>query len=192
MEQEANLEVAVKVPVEKKPRKKRKARVQIGKFPAVPIRGLWSQASEEEKAQAQQRAQVIMNYWMGQLSKMDACRELLVKPVRFWQLTDQAVKGMAVGLLWQPRSRGKKVRLSAERLEVEALRKKIANFERSLRAQQKLIEVLKSMPGIQRRAGIDGDTARQRVHGAGEKPRDRALTERTARQPEAGSGSARS
>lgn len=129
-----------------KTRKKRSVLRKIVKFPAVPMRGLWEQATMEEQNLAQQRAQVIMDYWIGRKTKAQATAELKLKPVRFWQLTDQAVKGLTVGLLWQPRKRGMKM-LSADQAEIMRLKKQIVDLENLLRTQQKLIEIVKSLPG---------------------------------------------
>jgi hypothetical protein len=132
-----------------------------------------------------------MNYWTGQITKSAASQELGEKPVRFWQLTDQAVKGMAAGLLWQPRLRGKRV-LNAERAEVLDLKKKISELEKKLWAQQKLIEVLKSLPSG-RKLGGDGEAKKAvRSYGAAEAGRGELVKDSSTRQPEAGGGSATS
>src|SRR5271156_2334029 len=79
--------------------------VPIQKFPPIPMRGLCEKATQEERERAQQTAQVIMDYWMAPLTKAEAAAKLNLKPIRFWQMTNQAVVGMTAGLLTQPRLR---------------------------------------------------------------------------------------
>ena len=112
-------------------------------FPPIPVRGLWDQASEEERGRAQIFTAIIMEYWMGQRTRQEAAEELELKPIRFWQLTQQAIAGMCAGLLTQPKSKGK---MMGEQ-DVKKLKAKIQELEKTVETQRQLIAILRSMPG---------------------------------------------
>jgi hypothetical protein len=135
-----------KVSIQKKVRKKR-VMSEKTKFPVIPIRGLWDQASVEDQSKAREISQVMMEYWIGRLSKKEATEKLGMRPVRFWQMSQQAVAGMTAGLLTQPRYRNNSFLPSDETAK---LGKKIEELELILSTQQKLIEILKSLPGQKR------------------------------------------
>jgi hypothetical protein len=93
------------------------------------------------------------------------------------------VKGMAAGLLWQPRKRGLKL-LSVDQMEIKRLHAKVVELEQMVRTQQKLIEVIKSMPG---RSDIDeGKHKREKSF---KDPSRGVVEKRTKGESEAGSQS---
>ena len=101
---------------------------------------------------------------MGRLSKSEATKSLEMKPIRFWQLTQQAVAGMTVGLLTQPRYR-KNDPQNNEQLEIKQLKAKILELEKVNKVQMQLIEILKSMPGCQGVTLKDGKTKKVPLRG---------------------------
>jgi hypothetical protein len=72
-------------------------------------------------------------------------KELSLSAVRVWQLSQQAVCGLVVGCLRQPRFRGRPPQRLSEQ-GVSELKKKIARLERELDASRRLIELLRAMP----------------------------------------------
>src|ERR1700733_5231268 len=117
------------------------------KFPAIPVRGLWEKASEDQRQKARENAKVIMEYWMGRISRSQAITKVEMRPVRFWQLTQQAIAGMTAGLLTQPRFRKGEFVGKNEQQEIKKLNAKIRELELTVATQQKLIEIFKSIPG---------------------------------------------
>ena len=156
----------------------------VGKFPAIPMRGLWDLATVEEREKAKQTAQAIMEYWMGYLTKRQATEKLNLTPVRFWQLTSQAVAGMTAGLLTQPRYRKADYMGKSEQQQIKQLRAKVRDLEQMVSSQQKVIEIMKSMPGIGEVNLDDGDKkSKSRVHRRVQK-QDRSVSERgSTREP---------
>src|SRR5690242_18795255 len=94
---------------EQRPRRARRGlkrtRFQVPKKMPVPIKALWEGASEEERARAHTTAVEILCAWLGKTSRAESAQRLSVPPLRFWQLSQQAVAGMVAGLLRQPRAR---------------------------------------------------------------------------------------
>lgn len=85
---------------------------------------------------------------MGRLSKLEATKTLELKHLRFWQLTQQAIAGMTVGLLTQPRCKVTDL-INSDQQEIKQLKAKILELEKIISTQTKLVEILKSMPGCQ-------------------------------------------
>jgi hypothetical protein len=113
----------------------------------LPVRALWASASPEEQAKAHQAATAILKAWLGKVTREEAARELSLSPLRFWQLSQQAVAGLVAGLLRQPRFRGG-VGPTADPVEESAgvLRRKITTLERELDGAKRLIGLLKELP----------------------------------------------
>jgi hypothetical protein len=97
----------------------------------------------------------ILSTWLGKTTREAAAKDLSLSAVRFWQLSQQAVCGLVVGCLRQPRYRGRppKGGFGPEAEGVGALRKKIAELERELDGSRRLIEVMKDLPGNRDRVG---------------------------------------
>lgn len=68
-------------------------------FPAISVRGLWKMATEEEQQNAKRLGIKIIQEWTNQISKSQAAKDLKMTPVRYWQLSNQAIAGMLAGLL---------------------------------------------------------------------------------------------
>ena len=60
---------------ERKPSGKRGRRFKVPP-PAMPVKSLWLQASEEERLRAHETGMVMMEYWLGRISKLEAARRL--------------------------------------------------------------------------------------------------------------------
>src|SRR5258708_4135609 len=71
--------------------------------PALPVKAIWEAATPEEKEKAHEIAAVILEYWMGRLSQDQAAEKLGMPRLRVWQLSRQALSGLAAGLVKQPR-----------------------------------------------------------------------------------------
>lgn len=130
------------------------------KFPpkaAIPVRAVWEAASGEEKEKAHQIAAVILEYWMGRLSQDQAAQKLGMPRLRVWQLSRQALSGLAAGLVKQPRKLGKKKLQEALSPEEnpKVLNKRIQDLERDLGMMKELVGLLRELPG-NREAGKGG------------------------------------
>jgi hypothetical protein len=156
-----------------------------GKMP-LPLRALWNLASEEERARAHRTATAILSTWLGKTRREEAAKELGLSAVRLWQLSQQAVCGLVVGCLRQPRFRGRPSPegggLFGEGVGV--LRKRIEDLERELDASRRLVDVMKDLPGNRARAeereARDGRIRRHRAGAAGTTDRVAATAVGTA------------
>jgi hypothetical protein len=63
-------------------------------------------------------------------------------------MTNQAVAGLTAGLLTQPRFRKGEFVGQSEREEINMLRAKVRELYKTVEAQNKLIEIFKSMPDL--------------------------------------------
>jgi hypothetical protein len=157
-------------PTEKAPRRSRRAlkrlTFQVPRKMPLPVRALWQAASEEQRAVAHRTATAILATWLGRRRREEAAKDLGLSAIRFWQLSQQAVCGLVVGCLRQPRFRGRPPAggygMSAEGVGV--LRKRILELERELDGSRRLIEVMKDLPGNRGRASSPEDAT---GHGRG-------------------------
>lgn len=115
--------------------------------PAPSVRGLWLAASDEERSKAHRLCMAILEYWLGRASKQAVAERLETSPLRVWQLSQQALSGMLVGLLRLPKSRAKLERGSApQATDSSTLRQRIAELEKKLARTEDLVRVLKHLP----------------------------------------------
>ena len=126
-------------------RRRRKTRFKMPKHVAVPVRGLWESAGEEERKRAHQAGVAILELWMGQASRKEVAARLEVPVLRVWQLSQQALSGLVAGLLKQPRSRGKVEKHDWEESPWK-LRAKIAKLEREVESLRSLVDLLRAFP----------------------------------------------
>lgn len=130
---------------------KKRVRFRTCPRPAVAVRGLWEQASEEERRRAHQTCMVMLEYWLGKTSKQETAERLSVPALRVWQLSQQALSGMLAGLLKHPR-RGRPTERSASMDpgdDPKILKKRIAELERKLATAEDLIRIFKDLPFAQ-------------------------------------------
>ena len=126
------------------PRKTRKPRVPLPKQPPVAIRSLWEWATPAEKERAHLMAAALMEYWLGQSTKQEIAIRLELPMLRVWQLSQQALAGMVVGLLHPPKDR-----MSAgvrPEDNPKKLKQRIEALEKQVSTQQRLIVILREMP----------------------------------------------
>ncbi len=129
-----------------KGRMKRKFKFQMNV--ALPMKALWETASLQEKEKAHQTAAVMLEYWMGRVTKEEAAQKLEIPPLRVWQLSQQALAGLAAGLVKQPKAGKKKMREALPPEEdPKQLNKKIQNLERDLDLMKDLVKLLRELPG---------------------------------------------
>ena len=149
------------------PRARRRKRTRFGvpDWKPRPVRALWESATDADRERAHRSAMVILEYWQARLSKQEAAEKLGVKPLRVWQLSQQAVSGILAGLLTQPRDRGA-AKDAAGALEAQerrsrrerALERRVVQLERQLEESARLIEVMRELPVVrvarERRSGV--------------------------------------
>lgn len=112
-----------------------------------PVKALWAAATPEAQAKAHRAATAILRTWLGKATREEAAKELELTPLRFWQLSQQAVAGLVAGLLHQPRFRGSAVPGDAPAEEsAGVLRRRITALERELDGARRLIGLLKELP----------------------------------------------
>ena len=137
----------VEVSSEKRTRKaSRKRTLKAPPTFALPVRTLWDLASEDQRMKAQLAGIAILEHWTGRITKAEVAKRLSIPPLRVWQLSQQATSGMLAGLLVQPKTRAKGVPMNPNE-DPKALLKKIKELEETVRRQDLLIAVLRSMPG---------------------------------------------
>ena len=135
-------------------RRRRNAKFALPQTPALPVKALWEMASPEQRLKAHETSVVLMEYWLGRLTRPQMAERLKVPPLRIWQLSQQAISGMVAGLLIQPKTRpprgAKNMGLEQPQdpeNDPQSLRKRIAELERTVYVQERLISVLREMPG---------------------------------------------
>lgn len=145
---ETKADLEIQNTVIKKARRKRSAKKGFKEppRPALPVRTLWLTASEEQRKRAHKIGVLMMEYWMGRITKEEVGASLGTSPLRVWQLSQQALSGMLAGLLVQPKTRSKGVIVNKEE-DPKYLKKKIAELEKVIQMQDRLIAVMREMPG---------------------------------------------
>jgi hypothetical protein len=126
-------------------RRRRNTSFKMPKHVAVPVKGLWEAAGEEEKQKAHQAGGAILEMWLGQASRKEVATRLEVPALRVWQLSQQALSGLLAGLLKQPRSRG----------QIEKPAWQQAKLEKEVDSLRSLVELLRDFP-------IHRETAREK------------------------------
>ena len=131
-------------------RRRKRTRFAVPERPAIAVRPLWDQASDEERAQAHRYAMAILESWTGRASWVEVAKKLGLPPVRVHQLSQQAVSGMLAGLLKQPRTRRKRGEAPSPPVAPEddpaLLRKRIKTLETKLSRTEDLVRVLQEFP----------------------------------------------
>jgi hypothetical protein len=138
-----------------------KRKFKMPNKPAMAVKALWESASPEDREKAHQTAAMVLEYWMGRVGKVDAAQKLGVPPLRVWQLSQQALSGMAAALVKQPRSGKKKLReMLPPEENPKVLTKRIQSLERDLALTQELVKLLRDLPGnrevLKKSEGVGG------------------------------------
>lgn len=123
--------------------KKRAHFKQVPRMP-LPVRSLWKAASEEEKKRAHETSVVMLEHWLGRISRDEAASKLQLSPLRLWQLSQQALAGMVAGLLKQPRPRKPTAEDSGD--EPTMLKRRVVQLEKELARSQDLLRLLRELP----------------------------------------------
>jgi hypothetical protein len=148
-------------PEKKRPRRFHKRRFKRLPPPAIAVRPLWEQASEEEKKRAHLQCTTILQLWLGKITKEQAMAALELPPLRLWQLSQQAVSGMIAGLLKQPRTRLKGMPMGSDpENDPRVLRKRIAQLEKELACERSVNDLLQRLPWS-REASTKEDSGRR-------------------------------
>lgn len=130
----------------------RKRRIRVVPRMPWPVRALWEAASEEEKQRAHKTCALLLQLWLGRRSRVQAAQELGLTPLRVWQLSQQAVAGMAAGVLKQPKTRRKGGLMLPEvdpEEDPKQLKATIARLQSDKQVMQALIDLLRELPANQ-------------------------------------------
>lgn len=136
-------------------RRIRNQKLALPRRPALPVKALWELATTEQQEKAHHAAVAMMEYWTGRITRLELAQRLKVPPLRVWQLSQQAISGMVAGLLIQPKTRvpkgAKNMGFQDEVIRPEedpkVLKARIAELEKLVATQNRLISVLREMPG---------------------------------------------
>jgi hypothetical protein len=124
---------------------RRKKGFMLPKYPAAPVKSLWNSASEEEKLAAHRTAVMVLEHWMGRMTRAELAKTLQLPPVRAFQLSRMALSGMVAGLLKQPKTPPKGTPLLPEE-DPKRLLKRVAELERQNELLTDLLQVVRDMP----------------------------------------------
>lgn len=146
-----NMELTPILPL-KRPKRagKRKSGFRM-ETPPWPVRAIWELASPEERQEAHLKGVLMLEHWLGRMTRKDLGTKMNLPPLRVWQMSQQALSGMVVGLMAQPKRPPKGTPMAIEKKvekdELKELRKKVASLEQDNRVMKELLELLKDMPG---------------------------------------------
>jgi hypothetical protein len=119
--------------------------------PPYPVRAIWELAPETERQEAHKLGVLMLEHWLGRMTRKQLGEKLDLPALRVWQLSQQALAGMVVGLMAQPKRPPKGTPMpgeskQSEKDELKALRKENHNLREDNRVLKELLEVLKDMP----------------------------------------------
>ena len=119
--------------------------------PPFPVRAIWELASEQERQEAHKTGVLMLEHWLGRMTRGQLGEKLNMPALRVWQMSQQALAGMVVGLMAQPKRPPKGTPMQSENkkqdlAELKTLRKRVADLEQDNRVLQDLLNLLKDMP----------------------------------------------
>lgn len=117
--------------------------------PPYPVRALWEMASEEERKKAHELGALLLEHWLGRMSKKELGEKIGQPPLRVWQLSQQALAGLVVGLLKQPKRPPKGTPPPSTLLPQDnpkQLKAQILELQRQKQVLEELVEILKDLP----------------------------------------------
>lgn len=150
---------------ETQPRRKYKGRRKRSfamSTPPWPVRSLWESASEEERQQAHQMGALLLEHWLGRLSRKELGEKIGVPPLRVWQMSQQALAGMVVGLLKQPKKPPRGTPLPTTLLpenNPKLLRAQLEEERRQKQVLEELVDILKDLPANREQPKPKGDSS---------------------------------
>jgi hypothetical protein len=146
----ATMEALPTAPKRNKRAGKRKSGFRMD-TPPFPVRAIWELATEAERQEAHKTGVLILEHWLGRMTRRDLGTKLNLPPLRVWQLSQQALAGMVVGLMAQPKRPPKGTPMAQthqqDKDELKTLRKRVATLEQDNRVLKDLLDLLKDMPG---------------------------------------------
>jgi hypothetical protein len=118
--------------------------------PPWPVRAIWELASPEERQEAHLKGVLMLEHWLGRMTRKDLGTKMNLPPLRVWQMSQQALTGMVVGLMAQPKRPPKGTPMAIEKKiekdEMKSLRKENHDLREQNRVLQELLDLLKDMP----------------------------------------------
>lgn len=140
------------IPVKRgRPRGKRNSGFRM-ETPPFPVRAIWELATEQERLDAHKMGVLMLEHWLGRMTRKELGEKLNLPALRVWQMSQQALAGMVVGLMTQPKRppRGTPMarEMKADNAELKTLRKENHELREQNRVLQDLLEVLKDLPGM--------------------------------------------
>jgi len=145
--------------------------------PPYPVRALWEMAGEEERKKAHELGVLLLEHWLGRLSKKELGEKIGQPPLRVWQLSQQALAGLVVGLLKQPKKPPKGTPPPSMLLPEDnpkQLRSQILELQRQKQVLEELVDILKELPANREQAkakqpGLRGRPAGKKNTARGER-----------------------
>lgn len=151
---------------------RRKKGFMLPKYPAAPVKSLWNSASEEEKLTAHRTAVLVLEHWMGRMTRTQLAKTLQMPPVQAFQLSRMALSGMVAGLLKQPKNPPKGTPLLPEE-DPKRLLKRVAELERQNELLTDLLQVVRDMPTTREAMAQEPPERKgKKIRGANTFPRD--------------------
>jgi hypothetical protein len=94
----------------------------------------------------------MLEHWLGRMTRKDLGTKLNLPPLRVWQMSQQALAGMVVGLMTQPKRPPRGTLMAREmkldNAELKTLRKENHELKERNRVLQELLDLLKDLPGM--------------------------------------------
>lgn len=119
--------------------------------PPWPVRAIWEMAPPQERQEAYQMGVQLLEHWLGRISRKDLAEKLKLPPLRVWQMSQQALSGMVVALMAQPKRPPQGTPVPSptrpEQDELKALRKEVQKLREEKRTLEDLLVLLRDMPG---------------------------------------------
>lgn len=149
--QSASME-APSAPLRRKRAGKRKTGFRMD-TPPYPVRAIWELASDQERQEAHKTGVMVLEHWLGRMTRKQLGEKLNLPALRVWQLSQQALAGMVVGLMAQPKRPPKGTPMpnqtkSQDKDELKTLRKENHELKEQNRVLQELLDVVKDLPGM--------------------------------------------
>lgn len=118
--------------------------------PPYPVRAIWELSSPEQRQEAHKTGVLMLEHWLGRMTRKDLGTKLNLPPLRVWQLSQQALAGMVVGLMAQPKRPPKGTPMAAEKKaekdELKMLRKQVYELQQDNRVLKELLDLMKDLP----------------------------------------------
>jgi hypothetical protein len=144
-----NLEAPQPAPKRSKRAGKRKSGFRMD-TPPFPIRAIWELASPEERKKGHEMGILMLEHWLGRMTRKELGQKLELPPLRVWQMSQQALAGMVVGMMAQPKRPPKGTLMASEKKqekdELKTLRKEYAALKVDNQRLTELLEILRDLP----------------------------------------------